>query len=121
MAHGDPPRSPYIYVGGDYLYDPAADPDPTRPGHAVQVTVTFDDATRALTGAVVWRAADCLWTRIVVGVGVDGAPDRAARVFDLSGLNDATRAVTARDMARDPWNVTTIEEFMAAGQITAVL
>jgi hypothetical protein len=120
MAKGDPVTSPYVLTFGDYLYDQAG-ADPARPDHAVQITVTFNNATRAITGAVVWRAADCLWTKIVVGLGADGAPDSSTRVFDLSALDDTTRSVSAAVMSHAPWNVNTIEDFLSAGQITAAL
>jgi prolyl oligopeptidase PreP (S9A serine peptidase family) len=87
----------------------------------VQVTINFNNATRAITNAVVWRAADCRWTKIVVGLGANGTPDTTTKVFDLSTLNDATRTVTAAQMAASPWFVTTVEQFMSAGQITAAL
>lgn len=121
MAKGDVQQSPLVLTFGDYLYDAASVIDPTRPDHAVQVTVSFNNATRAITGAVVWRAANCRWTKIAVGVGTDGTPDTATRVFNLAGVNDATRNVTAAQMAAAPWNVTTIEQFQSAGQITATL
>jgi hypothetical protein len=36
----------------------------------------------------------------------------------MSGLNDASRSVTASQMSKAPFNVTTIDQFMAT-QITA--
>lgn len=118
MAKGDVLQSPWVGTFGDYLYDPGNVVDPARPDHAVQITVSFNNTTRTLTGAVVWRAADCLWTHIACGVGVDGSPNSSTFDFDLSGLNDATRNITASAMAKAPYNVTTIEQFLAA-QITA--
>jgi hypothetical protein len=120
MARGDVQQTPYIATFGDYLYDQAS-ADPARPDHAVQVTVNFDNTTRAITNAVVWRAANCRWTKIVVGLGADGTPDSTATAFNLAGLNDATRTVTAAQMAGAPWHVHTIEDFLTAGQITAAL
>jgi hypothetical protein len=121
VARGDVQQSPLVMTFGDYLYDSASVVDPARPGHAVQVTLSFNNTTRAITNAVVWRAANCRWTKIAVGLGADGTPDTATRVFNLSTLNDATRTVTAAQMAAAPWNVTTVEQFLAAGQITAAL
>jgi hypothetical protein len=118
MARGDVQQSPYVATFGDYLYDPATVTDQARPAHAVQITVSFNNSTRAITGAVVWRAANCLWSHIVVGVGADGSPNSSTFNFDLTGLNDATRNITANTMSKPPYNVTTIEQFLAA-QITA--
>lgn len=118
MAKGDPLLSPYVATFGDYLYDPASVTDPARPGHAVQITVSFDNTTHAITGAVVWRAANCRWTHIVCGVGADGTPNSSTFDFDLTALADATRSITAQQMARNPYNVTIIEQFMSS-QITA--
>jgi hypothetical protein len=121
VAKGDPVVSPLVETFGDWLYDPGGVTNAARPDHAVQVTVNFNNATRAITNAVVWRASDCRWTKIVVGVGANGTPDTTTKVFDLSTLNDSTRTVTAAQMAAAPWLVTTVEQFMAAGQITAAL
>lgn len=121
MAKGDVVQSPYVETFGDYLADPSKDADPARPNHAVQITVTFDNTTRVISGAVVWRAADCLWTKIVVGVGADGTPDTTTRVFSLATLNDATRNINANTLSKAPWNINTIEDFLTAGQITAAL
>lgn len=118
MARGDPLLSPYVATFGDYLYDQASVTDTTRPDHAVRIQVNFDNTTHAITGAVVWRATDCRWTHIVCGVGADGSPNSSTFDFDLTSLNDATRNITALQMSRAPYNVTTIEQFMAS-QITA--
>jgi uncharacterized membrane protein len=118
MARGDPLTSPYVATFGDHLADPAADQDPARPGHAVRIQVDFDNTTHAITGAVVWRAGGCRWTHIVCGVGADGTPNSSTFDFDLTGLTDQARTVTANAMGRPPYNVDTIDQFMAA-QITA--
>jgi hypothetical protein len=120
MAHGDPIQTPLVETFGDYLHDPGT-ADPVHPDHAVQITVNFNNTTRVITNAVVWRAADCRWTKIVVGIGADGTPDSTTKVFDLSKLNNATRNVSAAQLSAAPWFVHTIEDFQAAGQITAAL
>jgi hypothetical protein len=117
MAKGDPLVSPYVATFGDYLYDYAT-ANPARPDHAVMITVSFDNTTHAITGAVVWRAADCLWHHIVCGVGPDGSPNSSTFDFDLTNLNDQTRNITANAMGRAPYNVDTIDQFLAV-QITA--
>jgi hypothetical protein len=118
MPKGDPLVSPYVATFGDYKYDPAADADSSRPNHAVRIAVSFDNTTHAITGAVVWRAANCLWHHIVCGLGADGTPNSSTFDFDLTTLNDATRNITANQMGRPPYNVDTIDQFMAT-QITA--
>jgi hypothetical protein len=118
MTRGQPITSPYVMTFGDYLADPATDVDPTKPAHAVRITVTFDNTTHAITGATLWRSATCRWTKIACGVGTDGKVETSTFVFDMSGLNDASRSVTASQMSKAPFNVTTIDQFMAT-QITA--
>jgi len=110
--------SPVVLTFGDYLYDSGSVTDPTKPDHAVQITVNFDNATFALINAVVWRAADCLWHTITIGLGVDGSPNSSTKTFNLSTLNDASRTVTAAQMAASPYFFTTIQDVLAA-QITA--
>src|SRR4051812_16005065 len=112
--NGGPLAPPYVVEFGDHLYDPAADPD----GHVIRVTIGFDAATRAITQATVYRAADCRWTKILVGLGADDAPDSTATVFDLAGFSGA-RDINVNLLSRPPWNVDTIEDFLDAGQITA--
>lgn len=119
MSDTRPLVSPYVATFGDALYDQTAVADPTQPDHAVRIAVSFNNTTHAITGAVVWRAADCQWTRIVVGTGTDGSPNSATFNFDLSSLADASRSITANTMSRAPYNVDTIDQFLAA-QITAV-
>lgn len=106
--------SPYVQNFGDYLYDPGINPD----GHVIRITVNFDNTTHAVSGATVFRSADCLWTKIVVGLGADGTPNSTTKVFDLTGFS-GTRNITANTLSRAPWNVNTIDDFFAAGQITA--
>lgn len=118
MARGEPLVSPYVMAFGDYLADPGADVDPTKPDHSVRIQVDFDNTTHAITGATVWRSASCLWSHIACGVGTDGRVESSTFVFDLTGLNDATRAITASQLSKAPYRVSTIDQFMAS-QITA--
>lgn len=114
MARGDPLTSPYVMSFGDYLNDPGVAPD----SHVIRITVSFDNVTRQIAGAQVFRSADCLWTKIFLGLGVDGSPNSTLKVFDLSGFS-GTRLISANTMSKPPYNVNTIEDFLAAGQITA--
>lgn len=111
-----PMPSPWVQTFGDYLYSGV---DSATPDHAVQITINFDNTTRVISNAVVWRAKNCRWTKIVVGLGGDGTVETSARVFDLSTLNDRSRTIPASQFNNAPWNVTTIEQFSASGQITA--
>lgn len=109
--------SPWSQIIGDSAYDPAT-VNPAAPDHAVMISVTFDNATKTISGAVVWRAANCDWTRIVCGRGADGSVAGSTFVFDLSNLNDKTRNITAAQLAAAPYNVTLITQITAL-QITA--
>lgn len=118
MARGEPLASPYVMTFGDYLADPGADADQTKPRHAVRIEVAFNNGNHSITGATAWRAADCLWTKIALGVGSDGTPNTSPVVFDLSGLNDASTSISGGQLAKPPYNFSTIDDFMAL-QITA--
>jgi hypothetical protein len=104
-AHGDPdaplPQSPYVWESPDYQ------------GNRIRITVTFDNATRALTGGSVFRDAACVYRKIYIGVGVDGSPDSTTHKFTVPA---GTTAVSAAQMAAVGF--TTIEQFLAL-QITA--
>lgn len=65
MAHGDPLLSPWV-----------PGPFPDYLGRAIYITVNFNDATRAITNAVVSRDTGCLWTKIVFDVPGDGVKSR---------------------------------------------
>lgn len=109
----DPAVSPYVQPFGDYLYDPAANPD----AHVIRITVNFDNTTHAIIDASVFRSADCLYTKILLGTGADGTPDSTSRVFNLAGFS-GTRTVTGSQMSKPPYNISTLEDFQAF-QITA--
>lgn len=62
-ARGDVLQSPWVSRFADYL------------DRAITVTVNFNNATRAITGAVLVRDAGCLFTKLLIGVPAVGAPD----------------------------------------------
>jgi hypothetical protein len=63
-ARGDVEPSPWITRFDDYLR------------RAITVTVSFNDATRVITGATVVRDAGCLWTKLLIGLPAGGGrPD----------------------------------------------
>jgi hypothetical protein len=105
MAHGGAIQSPWVYdSGGDNL------------DRHVTITITFDNATRAITGATLHRDANCTYTKIYLGLGVDGTPNSTTHVFNIAGVSgDVSR--TPAQMAAVGFNV--IEDVIALGNITA--
>jgi hypothetical protein len=78
VAKGDLQQSPFVQIFGDYLYDGVSQIDPA---HAVTITVNFDNVTRVISNMIVWRASDCLWTKVAVGLGADGTPGSERESF----------------------------------------
>lgn len=71
MARGDPMTSPWIWTAADYL------------GRRIQISVAFNNSTFAITaGSTVFRDADCLYTKVYIGLGGDGTPE-TAQVFSV--------------------------------------
>ena len=105
MAHGGQIQTPWIFdSGGD------------SQNRHLTITVTFNNATRAITGATLHRDANCTWNKIYIGVGADGSPDSATHKFDVSGITgDVSR--TPAQMSAVGFNV--IEDITALGNITA--
>jgi hypothetical protein len=108
MTKGVTPN-PWIWEAGDYLYDPGVNPD----DHVIRITVTWDSSTRALTGATLFRAADCVYTHIYIGTGPDGAPDSSSRQFTVPA---GTVARSAAQLAAV--GLSTIDDILSL-QITA--
>lgn len=82
----------------------------------VTIRIDYDNATRALLGAVLHRDAGCLYKRIFIGLGADGTPDSTTHVFGIGNL-EGDRNVTPTGLAAVGLNV--IEDVFALGQITA--
>lgn len=101
MAGHNAQQTPWVYEADDYL------------GRKLVCTVTFNNATRALTGATIVRDASCLYAKIYFGVGGDGKPESTARQFTVP---EGTTPITAGQLASGGLN--TIEDILA-GQITA--
>jgi hypothetical protein len=104
MGVPQPSVSPVMQEFGDYV------------GKYIRITVTFDNATRVLSGITVFRDAGCQFNKILIGLGEDGVPDHSSRTFTVptgtTVLNPAQmNAVRANGM-------NTIEEFESF-QITA--
>jgi hypothetical protein len=101
MGKGDPAQTPYEWQAADYQ-------------HAViGISVTFDNTTRALTGATVHRDEVCVYTRILIGLGPDNTPDTTEHAIDVPA---GSTQLTAADLAAIGF--TTIEQVLAL-QITA--
>lgn len=102
MAKGDPISSPWTYEQRDIN------------GLAIRATFSFDNTTRALTGAVVYRDPGCLKTTVYIGVGADGTPETtgANRTFVVP---DGTTNITSNQMRQRGFS--TIEDVLAT-QIT---
>jgi hypothetical protein len=103
MAKGDPISSPYTWEARDVT------------GKAIRGVFSFNNATRALTGAVVYRDAGCIKTTIYIGVGPDGAPESTG-VNNTFVIPDGSTNITAGQMATRGFQ--TIEDVLAT-QITA--
>lgn len=101
MAHGDPLLSPWVWWATD------------NEGDQIRITVTFNDATRALTGATVFRDANCTYRKIYIGLGADGTPDTTTSSFAVAAGSTAITANQLRQRGLD-----TIEDILAL-QITA--
>lgn len=98
MAKGDPQLSPWAPEFLDYL------------GRKIQITVSFDNTTKALINAVVHRDSGCLYHTIVfdnpgdavkakrLAAPADGAGDRTYTAAQLAsqGLNTITDAMSVQ-------------------------
>lgn len=67
MGAGGQQQTPWTYQANDYL------------DRVLRISVAFNNATRALTGATVVRDPGCLYSRIYFGTGPDGKPDSTPR------------------------------------------
>lgn len=104
MAKGDPLLSPWVWQARD------------NEGDVIQITVTFDNAARAITGIISFRDASCVYTQILIGLGADGSPDTTDRVISVpSGTRSLTPAQLAALASK---GLGTIEDVLAL-QITA--
>ncbi len=100
-GRGDPAQSPYVWESGDYQ------------GRVIRITIVFNNATRAITSASVFRDADCVFTRLYLGRGTDGSPNSSTRSITVP---DGTTNVPVQQMANRGFS--TIEDFLGL-QITA--
>ena len=66
-----PATSPWIQEFGDYV------------GNVIRITITFDEITRLILSGEVYRVAECLFTKILLGVGPDGTPDSTPYQFNV--------------------------------------
>jgi hypothetical protein len=103
MAKGDPITSPHVLLQ-------AADSQ----GLFIRITITFNNNTRALTGATLHRDVGCAYNHLYLGVGADGSPDSATKTF--KNLPTGDTPVSAAQLAAKGLN--TAEDCLAF-QITA--
>lgn len=94
-------QTPWIYQADDYL------------NRKLVITVTFNNATRALIGATIVRDVGCLWAKIYFGLGGDGKPESTTRQFTVP---EGTTNITKAQLTSGGLN--TIEDILA-GQVTA--
>jgi hypothetical protein len=104
MAKGDPLQSPWVWQARD------------NEGDIISITVTFDNATRNITGISSFRDAACIYTQVLIGLGADGSPDSTDRAISVpSGTRSLTPAQLTVLANR---GLVTIENMLAL-QITA--
>lgn len=102
MGRGGTPQSPFVYdSGGDYR------------GNNLRVTVTYNNSTRALTGASITRDPGCVYSKIYLGVGVDGTPNSTPHQVSVPV---GTLAITTAQLAAIGLN---LAEDIYALQVTA--
>lgn len=99
-----PATSPRVQEFSDYV------------GRVIRITVAFNDVTRVITGVTVFRDADCLFTKILIGSPADGIPDDTDKVVVVPA---GTTTLSAGQLAAlNAKGISTIEDFQSF-QITA--
>lgn len=63
----------------------------------IRLTVTFNQATRAITGIQVFKDPGCQWTTILIGLGPDGIPDHSDKTITVP---DGTTTLSAQRLAQ---------------------
>ena len=101
MARGDPLNSPYVWAAGDYI------------GRQITITVSFNNATRAIQSAIIHRDDGCMYHTIVFDVPSDGVKSKRL-VAPVDGAGDRTYSKAAINAQ----GLTVIEDVLAV-QITA--
>jgi hypothetical protein len=82
-------------------------------GRVLRITVTFNNASRALQSAAIFRDVGCAYGKIYIGVGADGLPDSTPRSFNVPHGDTVFNAAQMSAVGLD-----TIEDILAR-QITA--
>lgn len=104
-AHGDPDPPPSV---SPHIWD-----SPDFQGRIIRITIEHDNATRAITGVTTFRDADCVYKKILVGLGANGTPDSTGHAFTCPA---GTHSIPVQQMTAQGFS--TIEQFQAL-QITA--
>lgn len=79
---------------GNVLQSPYVVQDTDINGNSIRITITFNNTTRAITACSVFRDSACLWKRVMIGVGVDGAPDSSDKIFNIPSGTTAVSVAT---------------------------
>jgi hypothetical protein len=96
-----PATSPVVYSFNDYQ------------SNAISIKLTFDNTTRTISQCTVTRDPACVYTKIYVGLGVDGTPNTTPRVFTVP---IGTTNVPLNQLRNN--GISTIEDFLSY-QVTA--
>lgn len=75
---------------------------PDNFGKIIRITVNFNNTTRVISGANVFRDADCQWTHIYIGLGANGTPETTDKVFTVSA---GSTNLTANQLSQRGLNV----------------
>mgnify|MGYP001602678817 CR=1 FL=1 len=62
-------KSPQVHRFDDWL------------NRAIVITIPFDETTYALKNVTVYRDPECLFSKVLIGVGDDGVPDNTDKAF----------------------------------------
>lgn len=99
MVVATPPNSPVVWESPDYQ------------NNVIRITITFNNATRAITGITVFRDSACVYTKIYMGLGADGTPDTSTRKITVPAGTTVLNASQLSALASA--GISTIENFLA--------
>jgi hypothetical protein len=105
-AGGNPPAlvSPWIWHTEDFR------------GQKISLSIAFDNITHLILGITTYRDPDCLFTKILIGLGPDGTPDTTDKVVTVPA--GTTNVVAALISALATVGVSTIDNVLS-WQMTA--
>lgn len=56
----------------------------------LRISVAWNQTTRKVESVTLHRDPECLYTRVLVGLGPDGTPDTSTKTFEVGGITDIT-------------------------------